>query len=238
MNAYEFDSVSKCFEGEMVLNELNVKGRSESFLCVVGKSGVGKSTFLRMLGGFELPDHGGIFIAGEGVNKPQKKCPMVFQSYEQLFPWLPIWENVAFPLRVNGENRASRKAKALEALEAVGLKEDAKKFPHQLSGGMKQRAALARAWIAEPKLLLMDEPFGGLDMLTREALQSLLIALWKEKKWTVVFITHDLREAARLSTDLLILKEEGEWEWMENQLLWPRDPYSRDLNDWICKIQL
>jgi len=238
MSEYRFEAVSKQFEGETVLKNLTIAGQSESFLCVVGKSGVGKSTFLRMLGGFEPVESGQIQIAGNPVQRPQKTCPMVFQSYEQLFPWLPIWENVAFPLRVKGERKDVRKIKAIQALEAVGLREDANKFPHQLSGGMKQRAALARAWIAEPKLLLMDEPFGGLDMMTRESLQSLLVDLWKARKWTVVFITHDLREAARLSTHLLILKEAGEWAWLENRLPWPRDPYSQEFNDWVRKIQL
>jgi len=238
MSGYRFEAVSKCFEGETIFKNFHLSGQSESFLCVVGKSGVGKSTFLRMLGGFEPVDSGTIHIEENLVQKPQKICPMVFQSYEQLFPWLPIWENVAFPLRVNGEKKEIRKAKAMQALQAVGLKDHANKFPHQLSGGMKQRAALARAWIAEPKILLMDEPFGGLDMMTRESLQGLLVDLWKERKWTVVFITHDLREAARLSTKLLIVKEEGEWALLENHLPWPRDPYSKELNDWVRQIQL
>lgn len=238
MSGYRFEGVSKQFDGEVIFENLDFSGQAESFLCVVGKSGVGKSTFLRLLGGFEPVDCGKILIEESPVHKPQKISPMVFQSYEQLFPWLPIWENVAFPLRVKGEKRGIRKAKAMQALQAVGLKDHANKFPHQLSGGMKQRAALARAWIAEPKILLMDEPFGGLDMMTREGLQGLLVDLWKERKWTVVFITHDLREAARLSTKLLIVKEEGEWAFMENHLPWPRDPYSKELNDWVRQIQL
>jgi NitT/TauT family transport system ATP-binding protein len=163
---------------------------------------------------------------------------MVFQSYEQLFPWLPVWENVAFPLRVIGVGKAERRKRALEALHAVGLDQDAEKYPHQLSGGMKQRVALARAWTSEPQLLLMDEPFGGLDMMTRESLQDLLLALWRKKQWTVVFITHDLREAARLSTDLLILRENGKHEWKKNELSRPRNPYSAELNQWIQGIVL
>lgn len=237
MSGYRFEAVSKSFEAEKILDHMTLAGKSESFMCVVGKSGVGKSTFLRMLGGFEQADEGEIYVDGDLVTQPQKTRPMVFQSYEQLFPWLPIWENVAFPLRVNGLRKETRKERALEALEAVGLREAANKFPHQLSGGMKQRAALARAWIAEPKLLLMDEPFGGLDMMTREVLQRLLVRLWKERQWTIVFITHDLREAAMLSTDLLVLRKGGDWEWKKNNLSWPRDSYSSEFNEWIRQIQ-
>ncbi len=238
MSGFRFESVTKTFGNEEIFRELSLQGAPASFLCVVGKSGVGKSTFLRLLGGFDQAEKGTITIGGEQVTRPQKKCPMVFQSYEQLFPWLPVWENIAFPLRVIGVDKSERRNRAMEALQAVGLEQDAKKYPHQLSGGMKQRVALARAWIAEPQLLLMDEPFGGLDMMTREVLQDLLISLWREKQWTVVFITHDLREAARLSTDLLILRENGSWEMKKNELSQPRDPYSAELNRWIREIEL
>ena len=238
MSGFRFDSVTKTFGDEMIFRDLSIQGDSGSFLCVVGKSGVGKSTFLRLLGGFDQAESGRITIGGEDVIRPQKERPMVFQSYEQLFPWLPIWENVAFPLRVGGIGKVERRTRAMEALHAVGLDQDVEKYPHQLSGGMKQRVALARAWTSEPQLLLMDEPFGGLDMMTREILQDLLISLWKEKQWTVVFITHDLREAARLSTDLLILQENGICSWKKNELSWPRDPYSMELNRWIQEIVL
>lgn len=238
MSGFRFDSVTKTFGNEVIFKDLSFQGEPGSFLCVVGKSGVGKSTFLRLLGGFDQVESGTITIGGELVGRPQKKRPMVFQSYEQLFPWLPVWENIAFPLRVRGVDKAQRRVKALEALHAVGLETDAEKYPHQLSGGMKQRVALARAWMAEPQLLLMDEPFGGLDMMTREILQDLLISLWRKKRWTVVFITHDLREAARLSTDLLIFQENGNWILKKNELSRPRDPYSAELNRWVQGIQL
>lgn len=238
MSGFRFESVTKTFGSEEIFRDLSLQGDPASFLCVVGKSGVGKSTFLRLLGGFDQAENGLITIGGERVTRPQKERPMVFQNYEQLFPWLPVWENIAFPLRVLGIDKSERRNRAMEALHAVGLEQDAKKYPHQLSGGMKQRVALARAWIAEPQLLLMDEPFGGLDMMTRETLQDLLISLWKGKQWTVVFITHDLREAARLSTDLLILRESGSWEWKKNELSRPRDPYSAELNRWIREIEL
>ncbi len=238
MSGFRFESVTKTFGNEVIFRDLFLQGDPGSFLCVVGKSGVGKSTFLRLLGGFDQVESGRITVGGEPVTRPQKERPMVFQSYEQLFPWLPVWENTAFPLRVVGIDKSERRIKAMEALHAVGLEQDAEKYPHQLSGGMKQRVALARAWIAEPQLLLMDEPFGGLDMMTRETLQDLLLSLWREKKWTVVFITHDLREAARLSTDLLILQENGNWTLKMNELSRPRDPYSTELNRWIQDIQL
>jgi NitT/TauT family transport system ATP-binding protein len=238
MSGYRFEGVTKAFGNDLILDRLTLQGKTGSFLCVVGKSGVGKSTLLRLLGGFDQADSGRIFVDGAPVEGPKKDRAMVFQSYEQLFPWLPVWENVAFPLRVEGLDRHLRKAKALEALDAVGLAGHEGKFPHQLSGGMKQRAALARAWIAEPKLLLMDEPFGGLDMMTRETLQALLLDLWRKKSWTIVFITHDLREAALLSTDLLILKEGGGWDWLTNPLPYPRDAYSPAFNGWISRIQL
>jgi len=238
MSGFRFESVTKTFGDQMIFQDFSIQGNPGSFLCVVGKSGVGKSTFLRLLGGFDLAESGKITIGGEVVTRPQKKRPMVFQSYEQLFPWLPVWENIAFPLRVLGIGKSERRKQAMEALDAVGLVQDAEKYPHQLSGGMKQRVALARAWTSEPQLLLMDEPFGGLDMMTREILQDLLISLWRKKQWTVVFITHDLREAARLSTDLLILRENGKCEWKRNELSWPRDPYSAELNHWIQGITL
>jgi len=174
------------------------------FLCVVGASGCGKSTLVRLLAGLEDVTSGQILVDGKPVNGPGSDRGMVFQGYT-LFPWLTVVRNVAFGLEMAGQGKMQADSEAREWIDLVGLKGFEDKYPHQLSGGMKQRVAIARSLAARPRVLLMDEPFGALDAQTRSQMQAHLLQIWKNVDITIVFITHDLDEAVFLSDRILVL---------------------------------
>ncbi|MFD9127212.1 ABC transporter ATP-binding protein [Kitasatospora sp. NPDC059571] len=175
-----------------------------SFTAVLGPSGCGKSTLLNAVAGFVRPTAGRVLVDGRPVAGPGPDRGMVFQHYA-LFPWLTARGNVEFALKRLGLPRAERRRRALAALADVELVDGAEKYPAQLSGGMQQRVALARALAAEPDVLLMDEPFGALDALTRTRMQNLLLRLWRRTGTTVLFVTHDLDEALALAERVLVL---------------------------------
>ncbi len=170
------------------------------FLCLLGPSGCGKTTILSMLAGFEAPSEGTILLDGAAVREPSRDRGVVFQGDDSLYPWLTAAQNIEFGLRVGGVAAKQRRAVAHDYLDLVGLYGQADKFPSELSGGMKQRIQIARALANEPKMLLMDEPFGALDAQTRSIMQRELRRIWSATGTTVVFITHDIDEAILLST--------------------------------------
>ena len=174
------------------------------FVSLVGPSGCGKSTLLNILAGLLAPSAGEAQVAGRPISGPDIERGMVFQSYA-LFPWLDVLGNVEFGLERKGIPRAERRATALEFLRSVGLRDFAAKQVHELSGGMKQRVAIARAFATNPSIILMDEPFGALDALTRRALQKQLLAIWREHRKTVAFVTHSVSEAIVLSDRVVVM---------------------------------
>jgi NitT/TauT family transport system ATP-binding protein len=176
------------------------KGR---FLCVLGPTGCGKTTLLRLIAGLEEPDSGDIRVLG-GPPEVTRRIGYVFQQ-AALFPWLTVSENVQFPLRARGMASADRRRRAGEMIRLVGLEGFGSSYPHQLSGGMQQRTALARALVVDPELLLLDEPFGSLDLRTGQELQERLRDIWRRRGSTVVFVTHRIEEAVYLASDLAVL---------------------------------
>ncbi len=176
------------------------------FLCIVGPSGCGKSTLLRMLAGLILPDQGQVYLHGKQLDSPSRSVGLVFQK-ANLMPWRTVFDNVALPLQVQNIDTNEAAQRVTEALEMVGLKEFVDSYPHQLSGGMAQRVAIARALAHEPEILLLDEPFGALDALTRERLNQELLRLWQVRQETVVMVTHDIREAVFLADRVIVLTQ-------------------------------
>lgn len=186
------------------LQDVNLDLNSGDFVCAIGPSGCGKTSLLRVLAGYEPPTRGTVTVAGRPHTKPDAEVGVVFQQ-PNLFPWLTIAKNVDFGPRMKGVDPQERRQRISRFLEMVGLVEAAKKLPHQLSGGMKQRAAIARALAADPKVILMDEPFGALDAFTRESMQMSLHHIWAKTNKSIFFITHDVEEALLLSTRIILM---------------------------------
>jgi NitT/TauT family transport system ATP-binding protein len=178
--------------------------RRGEFLTILGPSGCGKSTLLHIIGGFERPTRGRVELNSKPVEKPGRDRGMVFQQ-AMLFPWWTVERNVAWPIRLEGVPKREARRRARELLDLVGLHGFEESYPSELSGGMQQRAALARTLALEPDVLLMDEPFGALDAQTRELMQEELNRIWQDSGTTVVFITHDIDEAIFLGDRVLVM---------------------------------
>lgn len=206
-SAIELQGVTLTFPGidRPVIEGLDLQVRRGEFLAVIGPSGCGKTTLLRLIHGLLRPSAGLITAGTEHITKPNRHRGFVFQS-DCLMPWRRIVDNVGFPLELAGMKRAQARDKAREMLELIGLGDTASKFPTQLSGGMRQRVNLARALAVDPDVLLMDEPFAALDAQTREILQSELLTIWARDRKTVVFVTHQLDEAAYLADRVVVLQ--------------------------------
>ena len=188
----------------VALHDINFSTYRREFLCVVGPSGCGKSTLVRILAGLEEQTSGEVLLEGKPVEGPGSDRGMVFQGYT-LFPWLTVKKNVMFGLEINGSGSGEAERQALQWLQLVGLEKFQNAYPHQLSGGMKQRVAIVRALANQPRILLMDEPFGALDAQTRCRMQAHLLEIWRKIDITIVFITHDLEEAIFLADRILVL---------------------------------
>jgi NitT/TauT family transport system ATP-binding protein len=192
---------------QIVLNDVSLSVEKGTFLCIVGASGCGKTTLLRIMAGFTKPTHGSVSCNGKKVEKPWMEGSYIFQEQDQLLPWKTANQNVAYPMQIKNVSKKDREIKADEYLAKVGLdiEKDSKKYPHQLSVGMKQRVAIARALAMQPEILFMDEPFSSVDKYTRDKLHEDFLKLWKGLNLTVVLITHDIDEAIRLSSRIIIL---------------------------------
>ncbi|ACK68532.1 ABC transporter related [Gloeothece citriformis PCC 7424] len=188
----------------VVLKEINMHIETGELVCVVGASGSGKSTLLRMIAGLEQPTGGKITVDGMEVSGPGSDRGMVFQNYT-LYPWMNVQKNVEFGLKLQQIPHKQRKEIASYYLHVVGLSEFGQCYPKELSGGMKQRVAIARALACRPKILLMDEPFGALDVQTKETMQQFLLQIWQKTGCTILMITHDVEEAVFLSQRIYVL---------------------------------
>lgn len=200
------NKVYKTAKGETTaLKNVNFKTHRREFVCVIGPSGCGKSTLIRILAGLESHTSGDVLLDNKPVSGPGRDRGMVFQGYT-LFPWRSVKENVMFGLEMNNMNKSEAALEADLWLELVGLEKFANAYPHELSGGMKQRVAIARALVNQPRILLMDEPFGALDAQSRCKMQAHLLEIWRNIDITILFITHDLDEAIFLADRILVLK--------------------------------
>lgn len=193
-------------QARQILRDIDLEVRDGELVCLVGPSGSGKTTLLRLIAGLLAPTSGGVEFEGQPVRGPSRTRAVVFQDYvNALLPWRNVARNVELPLEVRKVPTAEREAIVSRLLEKVGLARVANHFPGQLSGGMQQRLQIARCLAQEPRILLMDEPFGALDALTRQTLQDELLRICAEQRITTVFITHDLEEAIYLGDRVLVL---------------------------------
>jgi NitT/TauT family transport system ATP-binding protein len=208
MSKLSVKNLSKKFESGpthlQALDNISIEVREGEFLMLVGPSGCGKSTLLNIVAGLEKPDSGEVLIDGEAITGPGPERTLVFQD-GALFPWLNVRKNVEFGLKQAGVRPAKRAERARAALERVGLLKFENHAIHQLSGGMRQRVAIARSLVLEPRIVLMDEPFSALDALTREDLYVELQELWREQSTTFIFVTHNVREAVTLGDRVVLL---------------------------------
>jgi NitT/TauT family transport system ATP-binding protein len=187
-----------------VLHEVSLVAEPGEFVCLLGPSGCGKSTLLGALAGHLAPSGGSLRLDGAAIAGPDPDRGLVFQHHT-LFPWKTVLDNVGYGLKMKGVARAEREGRARELLQLVGLAGFEQRYPRELSGGMQQRVEIARVLINHPRVLLMDEPFGALDALTRARMQELLLDLWTRMRTTVVFVTHDIDEALFLADRVLVL---------------------------------
>ncbi|MGN6549475.1 MAG: ABC transporter ATP-binding protein [Pararhizobium sp.] len=186
------------------LTPVDLKVAENDFITILGPSGCGKSTLLRIVAGLDTPSEGRVLLDGKAVTRPGPDRGMVFQSYT-LFPWLSVEDNIAFGLREKGVPDAERREIVGSYVDLVGLKGFEKHWPKQLSGGMQQRTAIARALANDPEILLLDEPFGALDNQTRGLMQELLLSIWERKRKTVLFVTHDIDESIFMASRVVVM---------------------------------
>jgi ABC-type nitrate/sulfonate/bicarbonate transport system ATPase subunit len=204
MNILSIGGVERRFDTTLALQATNLDVAENDFVTILGPSGCGKSTLLRIVAGLDHPTAGEVLLDGRPVHGPGADRGMVFQSYT-LFPWLTVRDNICFGLRERGMPRVQQLEVADAFLAKVGLRGFEHHYPKQLSGGMQQRTAIARALANGPRMLLMDEPFGALDHQTRELMQELLLGIWEAEKKTVLFVTHDIDEAVFMGSRVVVM---------------------------------
>ncbi len=204
----EIKNINKSFEGRgknlSVLENINLTINDGELVCLLGPSGCGKTTLLRLIAGLEKPTSGEVIANGEVVEKPSGDRAVIFQQYS-LFPWLTVLQNVTFGLEISGGSKEENIKAAERYLTSVGLIDFKDSYPHELSGGMKQRVAIIRSLLNHSPILLMDEPFSAVDMQNRHKLQEQLIGVWKRFENTIVFVTHDVDEAVYLADKIVLL---------------------------------
>lgn len=251
MKSYlELKNINKSFKtadcgSKLVLKDINLKIKKNEFVTFLGPSGCGKSTLLKIIGGFSKAQNGNFYKEGDLVEAAGLDRIMLFQDFKQLFPWQNVLDNVSFAVKAaaKSNNKSLSKTQieaiSLRYLKEVKLEKYKDYYPHQLSGGMKQRVSLARTLAAEGKIMLMDEPFGSVDSQTRQELQQLLVQLWQEEQKTIIFVTHDIREAVFLSERIVLMKNEpGEIiEVITNKLEHPRCRSGIGFNQLFDKLQ-
>lgn len=237
LNTYDLkvENVSKKFGEKTILSDINFEVSKGEFVCIVGSSGCGKSTLLRAISGLDTNHTGNILVKNQEVKKPSKKIGYIFQE-NRLFPWLTVEENVAFSLEREGKKEKRKKVE--EAIEMVGLGLAKKQYPKTLSGGMAQRANIARTLVNKPEILLLDEPFGALDAFTKIHLQEKLCEIRSVERTTMIMVTHDIEEAVYLSDRIIVLdKEPGRIKKIiTDDLPRPRDRNSPYFNDLRKKV--
>lgn len=210
MHDIKVENVIFSYDENLILENINMDIKAGDFVCILGQSGCGKSTFIRLMAGLLEPDSGDIIIGDEKLCGASLERGVVFQDYS-LFPWLTTGKNIVLSLqqRFKEENKKNLEDRAINFLKRVGLEESIfDKYPNELSGGMRQRAAICRSFALDPPILLMDEPFGALDAVTRARLQDMILDLWskdKENRKTILFVTHDVDEALLLATKIFVL---------------------------------
>jgi len=230
----QIDDVHKYYDlGETKVHALrgvNLRIERGEFYCLLGPSGCGKSTILNLVAGFLRPDSGAIHLDDREILGPGTDRVVVFQDASNaLMPWLRASENVEFGLSLQGLPKATSTKRAIQYLDLVGLADHARKFPYELSGGMKQRCQLARALVLEPQVLLMDEPFAALDAITKRIMQKELVRIWRQYRTTVVYITHDVEEALLLGQRIGIMKR-GPGSSLKREIVLA-EPYPRNITD-------
>lgn len=208
MSYVVISNLRKEFDGGVVFEDLNLEIKKGEFVTVLGPSGCGKTTLINLVAGFEMPTCGEVLVGNKKVVRPDPERGVIFQEYG-IFPWRTALKNVMLGFGSKKIEHTEKKRKAYELLETVGLKGDEDKYPKALSGGMKQRVAIARTLASDPSLILMDEPFGSLDNQMRERLQDLVMGIWQEFSKTIIFVTHNIQEAIFLGNTILILDKEG-----------------------------
>ncbi len=204
MSVLSIRGLQRRFDNTLALQATDLEVEENDFITILGPSGCGKSTLLRIVAGLDVPSAGEVLLDGKRIHGPGADRGMVFQSYT-LFPWLNVLDNVCFGLRERGWPRQQQLQTAQRFIHQVGLQGFEQHYPKQLSGGMQQRTAIARALANNPRMLLMDEPFGALDHQTRELMQELLLSIWEQQKKTVLFVTHDIDEAVFMAGRVVVM---------------------------------
>ncbi len=204
MGRLVLNNVSKKFNDLIALEKVDFEVADGEFVCLLGPSGCGKTTVLRLAAGLEAPSEGELFLDEKKIAGVNKECGFVFQEYA-LFPWCTVKGNIEFGPLVKGMRKEEREQISQYYIELVGLRGFEKHYPHELSGGMKQRVGIARAYANNPKLLLMDEPFGALDAQTRNIMQGELLRIWEKEHISVLFVTHSVDEAVYLADRVIVM---------------------------------
>lgn len=237
MDIITLEHVTKSFDGQKVLEDFNLSIREGEFLTVIGRSGCGKTTMLKLINGLLTPDEGKICVEGNSIAETdiialRRRIGYVIQN-RGLFPHMTVEKNITYVPVISGKkNKKENHELALKLLKLVGLEEDKlRRYPSELSGGQQQRVGIARALAAEPKILLMDEPFGALDEITRQTMQDEILRLQKELKLTIIFITHDIREAMKLGDRVMVMEggKAVQLDTPENICQVPADSFVSDL---------
>lgn len=242
MEIIRLEHVTKSFDGQKVLDDLSLSVNEGEFLTVIGRSGCGKTTMLRLINGLQKPDSGKVYVEGEDVDNTdlialRRRIGYVIQN-KGLFPHMTVEKNISYVPVISGKkNKEENHRQALRLLKLVGLEESmAGRYPSELSGGQQQRVGIARALASDAKILLMDEPFGALDEITKRAMQDEVLSLQTQLHMTIVFITHDIREAMKLGDRVLVMEQGkiAQLDTPEMILRRPADDFVRDLTsgDW------